>query len=46
MKGNSKKQRVSFLGRFLLRNEKMLVYGLKKKVDLYTGSTYTRVNTV
>ena len=31
MKGNSKKHRVSFPGRFLLRNEKMLVYGLKNR---------------
>ena len=43
MKGNSKKQRVSFPGRFLLRNEKMLVYGLKNRgrlingIDLYSG---------
>ena len=43
MKGSSKKQRVSFLGRFLLRNEKMLVYGLKNRgrlihgIDLYSG---------
>ena len=37
MKGNSKKHRVSFPGRFLPRNEKMLVYGLKNR-----GSTYTR----
>ena len=43
MKGSSKKQRVSFLGRFLLRNEKMLVYRLKNRgrlihgIDLYSG---------
>ena len=43
MKGSSKKQRVSFLGRFLLRNGKMLVYGLKNRgrlihgIDLYSG---------
>ena len=43
MKGNSKKHRVSFPGRFLLRNEKVLVYGLKNRgqlihgIDLYSG---------
>ena len=37
MKGNSKKHRVSFPGRFLPRNEEMLVYGLENR-----GSTYTR----
>ena len=37
MKGNSKKHRVSFPGKFLPRNEKMLVYGLKNR-----GLTYTR----
>ena len=37
LKGNSKKHKVSFPGRFLPRNEKILVYGLKNR-----GSTYTQ----
>ena len=37
LRGNSKKHKVSFPGRFLPRNEKILVYGLKNR-----GSTYTR----
>ena len=43
MKGNSKKHRVSFPGRFLLRNKIVLVYGLKNRgrlihgIDLYSG---------
>ena len=37
MKGNSKKHRVSFPERFVLRNEKMLVYGLKNRGRLIHG---------
>ena len=35
MKGNSKKHKVTFPGRFLLRNEKMLVYGLRNRGRRY-----------
>jgi len=44
LKGNSKIKEKFF--KKIHRNKKNLFFGSKMGVDLYTGSTYTRVNTV
>ena len=44
--GSQRCEKISFSGKFLPRNKKNLFFGSKMGVDLYTGSTYTWVNTV